>query len=121
MRCLAHTSSDIATFYTMFHREPVGKKVLLMCLNVSCMLTGAWTLRKLGARLGIKAGQTSADGEFTLIEEECLAACADGPAMMRRPQLAASDCRQGGCGARCVSQAAGCMVTTPSLHSDKKH
>ena len=73
----------VATFYTMFHREPVGKKVLMMCTNVSCMLTGAYeTLRKLEQRLGIKAGQTSADGEFTLIEEECLAACADGPAMI---------------------------------------
>ena len=55
----------------------------MMCTNVSCMLTGAYeTLRKLEQRLGIKAGQTSADGEFTLIEEECLAACADGPMAM---------------------------------------
>lgn len=73
----------VATFYTMFHRAPVGKKVLMMCTNVSCMLTGGYdTLRKLEEKLGIKAGQTTADGEFTLIEEECLAACADGPAMI---------------------------------------
>lgn len=73
----------VATFYTMFHRKPVGKKVLMMCTNVSCMLTGGYeTLRKLEQRLGIQAGQTTPDGEFTLIEEECLAACSDGPAMI---------------------------------------
>jgi NADH-quinone oxidoreductase E subunit len=73
----------VATFYTMYHREPVGRHVLMMCTNISCMLTGGYkTLRKLEQRLGIKAGQTTKDGEFTLIEEECLAACADGPAMI---------------------------------------
>lgn len=73
----------VATFYTMYHHEPCGKRVLMMCTNVSCMLTGGYeTLRKLEERLGIKAGQTTADGEFTLIEEECLAACADAPAMI---------------------------------------
>lgn len=73
----------VATFYTMYHRKPVGKHVLMMCTNVSCMLRGGYeTLRKLEERLGIKSGQTTADGEFTLIEEECLAACADAPAMI---------------------------------------
>ena len=73
----------VATFYTMYHHEPCGKRVLMMCTNVSCMLTGGYeTLRKLEERLGVKAGQTTADGEFTLIEEECLAACADAPAMI---------------------------------------
>lgn len=73
----------VATFYTMYHKKPVGRHVLMMCTNVSCMLTGGYeTLRKLEATLGIKAGETTPDGEFTLIEEECLAACADGPAMI---------------------------------------
>ncbi len=73
----------VATFYTMYHREPVGKHVLMMCTNISCQLRGGYaTLHKLEERLGIKAGQTTADGEFTLIEEECLAACADAPAMI---------------------------------------
>lgn len=73
----------VATFYTMYHREPVGKHVLMMCTNISCQLRGAYgTLRKFEERLGIKAGETTKDGEFTLIEEECLAACADAPAMI---------------------------------------
>lgn len=73
----------VATFYTMYHRKPVGKQVLMMCTNVSCMLKGAnQTLKALEQQLGIEAGQTTADGEFTLIEEECLAACADAPAMI---------------------------------------
>ncbi len=73
----------VATFYTMYHREPVGKRVLMMCTNVSCMLRGGYeTLHKLEQSLGVKAGQTTSDGEFTLIEEECLAACADAPAMI---------------------------------------
>jgi NADH:ubiquinone oxidoreductase subunit E len=73
----------VATFYTMYHRKPVGKHELMMCTNVSCMLRGGYeTLARLEQKLGIKAGQTTADGEFTLIEEECLAACADAPAMI---------------------------------------
>lgn len=73
----------VATFYTMYHKKPVGRHVLMMCTNVSCMLTGGYeTLRKIEERLGIKAGETTKDGEFTLIEEECLAACADAPAMI---------------------------------------
>ena len=69
----------VATFYTMFHRHPVGKKYLMVCTNVSCMLRGAYDiLGHVERRLGIKPGETSADG-ITLVEEECLAACADAP------------------------------------------
>jgi NADH-quinone oxidoreductase E subunit len=73
----------VVTFYTMYHRHPTGKHTLMMCTNVSCMLRGGYdVLRAIEERLGVKAGQTSADGEFTLVEEECLAACADAPAMI---------------------------------------
>lgn len=73
----------VATFYTMYHRKPVGKKVLMMCTNVSCMLRGAdQTMKALEDKLGIVRGQTTPDGEFTLIEEECLAACANAPALV---------------------------------------
>jgi NADH-quinone oxidoreductase E subunit len=73
----------VATFYTMYHRHPTGKHTLMMCTNVSCMLRGGYeVLHALEKHLGIKAGENSPDGEFTLIEEECLAACADAPCMI---------------------------------------
>ena len=59
----------------------VGKNVLMVCTNVSCMLTGGYeVLEKIEQRLGVKRGQTTPDGKFTIVEEECLAACADAPA-----------------------------------------
>src|ERR1700748_1719207 len=73
----------VATFYTMYHRHPTGKHVLMMCTNVSCMLRGGYdVLRALEQKLGCKAGENSPDGEFTLVEEECLAACADAPCLI---------------------------------------
>ena len=73
----------VVTFYTMYHRHPVGKHVLMVCTNVSCMLRGGYQiLESLEKTLGCKRGETSADGEFTIIEEECLAACADAPCMI---------------------------------------
>jgi NADH-quinone oxidoreductase E subunit len=69
----------VVTFYTMFHRHAVGKKYLMVCTNVSCMLRGAYdVLAHVERRLGIKPGETSKEG-ITLVEEECLAACADAP------------------------------------------
>jgi NADH-quinone oxidoreductase E subunit len=73
----------VSTFYTMYHRHPTGKHILMMCTNVSCMLRGGYdVLHALEKKLGCKAGENSADGEFTLVEEECLAACADAPCMI---------------------------------------
>jgi NADH-quinone oxidoreductase E subunit len=70
----------VVTFYTMFHRAPPGKRVLMVCTNVSCMLTGGYkVLDQVCAALGVKPGGTSKDGLVTVIEEECLAACADAP------------------------------------------
>ena len=70
---------EIATFYTMFHRHHVGKKYLMVCTNISCMLRGGYeVMAHIERRLGIKPGQTSKEG-ITLVEEECLAACADAP------------------------------------------
>jgi NADH-quinone oxidoreductase E subunit len=77
----------VVTFYTMFHREPRGPNELMVCTNVSCMLRGANDiLGHIEKRLGIKAGETTADGAFTLIEEECLAACANAPMMICGPE-----------------------------------
>ena len=79
---LAHVHG-VVTFYTMFHREPVGKNVLMVCTNVSCMLRGAYDiLQHIEGSLGCKRGETSADGMFTIVEEECLAACANAPMMI---------------------------------------
>src|SRR5258708_5733 len=73
----------VVTFYTMYHRHPAGRHVLMVCTNISCMLRGGYdVLHALEDQLGIKAGGASADGEFTLIEEECLAACADAPCVI---------------------------------------
>jgi NADH-quinone oxidoreductase E subunit len=73
----------VITFYTMFHREKHGRNELMVCTNVSCMLRGAYDmLAYLEKKLGIKAGQSTPDGAFALVEEECLAACANAPMMI---------------------------------------
>src|ERR1700759_4897757 len=73
----------VITFYTMFHREKHGRNELMVCTNISCMLRGAYDiLAYLERKLGIKPGQTTPDGMFTLVEEECLAACANAPMMI---------------------------------------
>jgi NADH-quinone oxidoreductase E subunit len=73
----------VVTFYTMFHREKKGRNELMVCTNISCMLKGAYPiLRHIEQRLGIKAGETTPDGAFSIIEEECLAACANAPMMI---------------------------------------
>jgi NADH-quinone oxidoreductase E subunit len=73
----------VITFYTMFHREKQGRHELMVCTNISCMLRGAYDiLAYLEKKLGIKPGETTPDGAFTLVEEECLAACANAPMMI---------------------------------------
>ena len=68
----------VATFYTMFRREPAGKNVIRMCTNISCMLRGGYdVLAAFEQKLGLKKGQSNAD--FHLVEEECIAACANAP------------------------------------------
>ncbi len=72
----------VATFYTMYNKRQVGKYHLQLCTNVSCMLEGAEELLlDLEKHLGIKAGETTSDGLFTLDEVECLAACGTGPVL----------------------------------------
>jgi len=73
----------VITFYTMFHREKSGRNELMVCTNVSCMLRGGYDiLHHIEGRLGIKAGESTPDGAFHLVEEECLAACANAPMMI---------------------------------------
>lgn len=74
---------DVVTFYSVFNRQPVGKYVLEVCRTLSCALMGGRKLtRHLEERLGIRVGETTPDGLFTLREVECIAACANAPAML---------------------------------------
>ncbi len=71
---------EVATFYSMYELEPVGRHKICLCTNISCMLCGSDNiLEHLTQRLGIKLGQTTPDGRFTLKEVECLGACVDAP------------------------------------------
>lgn len=74
----------VVTFYTMYNRAPVGKHLIQVCTSISCHLNGAEEVfhacrKKLG---GLAPGETSADGEFTVVEVECLAQCDKAPAVM---------------------------------------
>jgi NADH-quinone oxidoreductase subunit E len=71
---------EVATFYSMFNLNPVGKHVLEVCHTVPCMLRGADdVIAHIGKRLGIKPGETTADGLFTLKAAECLGSCGTAP------------------------------------------
>ena len=73
---------ELATFYTLFHTEPVGKFHLQLCNNVSCMLRRSDDLMThMEKVLGIKNGDTTPDGLFTLSTVECLGACEMAPVM----------------------------------------
>ena len=73
---------ELATFYDMFHTEPVGKFHLQLCTNVSCLLLEAEKLVDyLESTLGIERGGTTSDGLFTLSAVECLGSCETAPVM----------------------------------------
>ncbi|OGG05688.1 MAG: hypothetical protein A3F83_01950 [Candidatus Glassbacteria bacterium RIFCSPLOWO2_12_FULL_58_11] len=74
---------QIVTFYTMYLENPVGKHLMLLCNNVSCMLCGAEDmLAKVEKKLGIGPGETTKDNKFTLWTVECLGACEMAPCLM---------------------------------------
>lgn len=71
-----------ASFYEMFKREPVGRYMVNVCTNISCQLLGGEELLAHAERtLGIRPGQTTADGLFTLEDVECIAACTEAPCL----------------------------------------
>lgn len=73
---------EVATFYTMFNLKPVGNCVIEICRTGPCMLRGAGEIIKhFEDKLGIKMGETTPDGKFTLRGVECLAACGTAPVM----------------------------------------
>jgi NADH-quinone oxidoreductase subunit E len=75
---------EVASFYSMFETRPAGRVHVSVCTNISCMLCGAERIvEAVEKHLGIKTGQSTADGKFYLKrEEECLAACNNAPMMM---------------------------------------
>lgn len=82
---LALSTADVkgvVTFYTLFQQKPVGRNVVWVCRTLSCELMGARSIKDaLEQKLGCHVGETTGDGEFTVLEAECLAACGSGPMM----------------------------------------
>ncbi|MGH9452326.1 MAG: NADH-quinone oxidoreductase subunit NuoE [Terriglobia bacterium] len=73
----------VATFYNLIYRKPVGRHVISVCDSVSCWIMGYERLRDaLKSRLGVKMGETTADGRFTLIPIVCLGACDHAPTLL---------------------------------------
>ena len=73
---------EVATFYTMYNLQPVGKNHVQVCTNISCLLKGSDEIAKVcKKRLDLAFGESSADGKFTLSEVECLGACVNAPMM----------------------------------------
>lgn len=71
---------EVATFYSMYELQPVGRHKISVCTNISCMLCGSESVvEHLQTKLGIKLGETTVDGKFTLKEVECLGACVGAP------------------------------------------
>lgn len=69
-----------ASFYDMFHLEPVGRYLVAVCTNIACMLDGAYELLEhMEETLGVRPGETTRDGMFTLEDAECLALCGNAP------------------------------------------
>lgn len=73
---------ETATFYTLFTLQPVGTYLIQVCRTLSCALVGAeGIVQHLERKLGIRVGETTPDGVFTLKKVECLAGCGAGPMM----------------------------------------
>jgi len=71
---------EVATFYSMYELKPVGQHKVCVCTNVSCMINGSDKIvEHMEKKLGIKLGETTGDGKFTLKEVECLGACGGAP------------------------------------------
>jgi NADH-quinone oxidoreductase subunit E len=74
---------QVLSYYTMFRRKPIGRWHLQACRNVTCSMRGSERLiDALSRKLGVRPGQTTADGRFTLSEVECLGSCGTAPVVM---------------------------------------
>lgn len=73
---------EVASFYSMFNLQPVGKHLVQVCTTTPCWLRGSdEVLSACKKKLGVNVGETTADGQFTLVEVECLGACVNAPMM----------------------------------------
>lgn len=74
--------ASVASFYTMFNRQPVGENLIQVCTNISCSLLGAeHIVEYIKNKLGIDLGETTPDNKFTLVTVECLGSCGTAPTM----------------------------------------
>ena len=74
---------NVATFYSLIFRQPVGRHVILLCDSVSCWIMGYPDIRRrIKERLGIDLGETTPDGNYTLLPVVCLGDCDHAPVMM---------------------------------------
>lgn len=74
--------TTLVSFYYMYHRKPVGRYVLKVCKSISCYLCGSErVIQQLEDKLQIKMGETTPDGEFSIVGSECLAACTGAPCL----------------------------------------
>ncbi len=74
---------EAVTYYTLFRQKPAGRHIIQICINLSCSMAGAGkSLAGLQTRLGIKPGETTPDGRFTLLTVECLGNCDRAPCLM---------------------------------------
>ena len=89
--CVGSTTTEVqevVSFYTMFHRRPVGKYVLQVCKTLPCALVGGLGLRDyLMQKLGVGLDEVTPDGVFMIQEVECLGACSEAPLMLVNEKL----------------------------------
>lgn len=83
IRMPAIAVQEVATFYNMYNLKPVGKHKITVCTNLPCALSGGErAAHHLKQKLGIDYRDTTEDGEFTLMEGECMGACGDAPVLL---------------------------------------
>ena len=83
IRMPAIAVQEVATFYNMYNLKPIGKHKITVCTNLPCALSGGVKAAEhLKAKLGIDFRGTTEDGEFTLMEGECMGACGDAPVIL---------------------------------------
>jgi NADH-quinone oxidoreductase subunit E len=84
----AEEVDSVATFYSRIYRSPVGRHVILICDGISCMIMGYDAIYEhISEKLGIRFGDTTKDGRFTLLPISCLGDCDKAPSMMINDEL----------------------------------